>query len=60
MTKRHHRNSHPKYKKQYSIELTIVNRGDAILWFSEDIIESWSLSPRKQMGRPSICSDIAI
>ena len=48
MTKPHHRNRPPKYRKKYKIhnwrsyEQSLIKRGDLTLWLSEDVLESWN------------------
>ena len=66
MTHPHHRNGHPKYRNKYKIhnwrayERSLINRGDLTLWFSEDVILSWSSNLIQRIGRPKIYSDLAI
>ena len=66
MTQPHHRNRHPKYRKQYKIqnwqayERSLIQRGDLTIWLSEDVIQSWYDDSLNQFGRPKLYSDVAI
>ena len=66
MTQPHHRNRHPKYRKQYKIqnwqeyERSLIQRGDLTIWLSEDVIQSWYDDSLNQLGRPKLYSDVAI
>ena len=66
MTQPHHRNRHPKYRKQYKVqswqayERSLIQRGDLTIWLSEDVIQSWYDDSLNQFSRPKLYSDVAI
>ena len=57
---------HPKYKTKYRVsnwpeyDRALVERGDIILWISEDAISSWKPAPTGLRGGQKKFSDHAI
>ena len=57
---------HPKYKTKYSVknwseyEQGLRNRGDVMIWFSEDAIAAWIPRGKRKRGAQRLYSDLAI
>jgi len=57
---------HPKYKTKYSVknwaqyERGLRRRGDLMIWFNEDVMESWVPRGKRRRGAQRCYSDLAI
>ena len=57
---------HPKYKTKYSVknwpeyEQGLRNRGDVMIWFSEDAVAGWIPRGKRRRGAQRRYSDLAI
>ena len=57
---------HPKYKTKYSVEnwaeyeRGLRSRGDLMIWFNEDVMESWVPRGKRRRGAQRRYSDLAI
>ena len=67
MTESHKRpHRHPKYKTAYHVknwheyDQPLRDRGDIILWISQDAIDAWTLPLPGKRGAPPRYSDVAI